>query len=222
MEPRPAVAYKFGSVEDQQLTRAFSEYATRPAPPRAPLSTATREFLIHIDSGARNPEQDPLRSSFRYELPSSLRNVVSAELLAVCIPNIMGIAQREPYYILDLGDLNGWEGGTGRTSCFAVVYTCSPIHFDATVPVSADANAPNGLLYADKKIAERIPVVYYPSKGQVASIRVTLRDRNGVPVDLGRDDSQADLAARGNCQWSVCLKVTCSMVPVVDSQLFGT
>lgn len=214
-EPKAAGPYATHEVASR-VPKDFDD--GRPMLSEAPKA-ALRDFMIHIDSATRNVDLYPQRSSFRIDLDEPLKNVVCMELLTCYVPNIAGLIS-EPYILLDLGELNTFRGGINQTPCFTVLYTAPRVHPTVPlVPPDPDTNVIDGIIPYDKKLAERIPATYFPTKSQVNTLVVTLRDRNGQPLNLGSDTDVSGSTSK--CQWSFGLKVTCAVTPPQASSRFG-
>ena len=152
-----------------------------------------------------------------------MNNILSIEVLTLAVPCINNLID-ESYILLDLGSqLNTWEAGPNRTRAFQVFYPAPRVNWwpSKPEPPNIDSNVPLGLIVYDKKSAERSPTIFYPSKPRINDLFLTLRDRFGQPLDIGSDSNSADLISNKDCQWSVTLKITCSVPPNLTSQRFG-
>lgn len=80
-----AEPYTWGS-EQTELTRAFSEQATRSALRTLKQKESTRDYYVQIDSGQRDPSVYSNRVNFRVQMPDDFRHVIQAELLSMHLP----------------------------------------------------------------------------------------------------------------------------------------
>jgi hypothetical protein len=211
-----------------RLTKEFSRMVDENSLTRPPVmlespKAVLRDFIIHIDSGSRDPSRFPNRAAFRIDLDESLKNVVCAELLTCVVPNIKGLIA-QPYVLLDLGDLNLHRAGVSQTPCFAVLYSAPRVHpnFPFSSTVSPDTNTFDGLIPYDKKMAERAPVTFYPTRPSINHLNIAVRDRLGAVISIGTDADSGELITHADCQWSFSVKFTCAVTPPQDSSRFGT
>ena len=226
-EPRPAQAKDLLETP-AKLTAEFSKLTDEPSLFRPPFLSESpkavlRDFIVHIDSGSRNVASYPSRTSFRYDLEEPLRNIVCAELLSCYVPNITNTISQQ-YLLIDLGELNTYRAGVNQTPCFTVVYAAPRVHpiFPLVVTPSLNTNVVDGIIPFDKKVSERAPATYFPTRGSVNYINVSLRTRNGSLLNIGTDTDDTDLDNNEKCQWSMAIKFTCAVTPPQASYRFGT
>ena len=142
---------------------------------------------VTVMSKTRDLVYFPTPGRYTIELPSTLKNITSVELIQAIIPDKNNITS-EPYLLLQIEEFNDNNNmiSTDRnlSNAFAILQLAPP-------------NTTGGFIYMDKKIHENTIKYYKEPKASLSKMTISITDSDGNVFNFG-DDSAGPLKSLQN------------------------